>query len=582
MRRIARGLIATAGALALVAGVSACTDDADSGPDPSATASAGQVSGPEDRLTVLSAGPVQAWDPQRITQRQDAGFASRTWMRTLTAYTPATDLAGQRKLVGDLASSTGKATKDATQWTFTLRKGVTWQDGSRVTCEDVRYGVARSFDADIPSSGYALTFLDIPKKKDGTSTYPGPLAKGGTSKASRRLINKAVECPDERTVVFHLDEAVGNFDEIVSLPEFAPYKESQEDEDATHEAFSSGPYKLSDGWTPSSGGTWVRNTAWSQESDPLRTPGPSSILHKEGVETKDAVETILDGEDGGRTLALDPVPSVLGPALDEAGDAVQTVQVDGQVVDYLAVNTRSKALRSTTVRRALAEATDRAAYTQARGAASGTPTWSLLGAALPSAHESVVDNGPSGDAAQARKRLAKAKVKAPVKISVAYRGGGTMDEAMKALESGWEDAGFEVTLKALGDEYFAEIGARKVAEDYDVLWANWGPDFPSASTVLPPLFDDRINLSKTSVGRDYGLFADDKVTKAMDKAAGMSDDTKRADQWSAIDTGLLEDGVYIPLRQTRLTYAAGSEVTSLTGNPVYGGAPEIGLIGVSR
>src|SRR5690606_38908864 len=125
------------------------------------------------------------------------------------------------------------------------------------------------------------------------------------------------------------------------------------------------------------------------------------------------------------------VPSVLGPALDEAGDSVQTVQVDGQVVDYLAVNTRSKAMRTTTVRRALADATDRAAYTQARGAASGTPTWSLLGSALPSAHESVVDNGPSGDAAQASKRLAEAKVRTPVKISVAYRGGGTMDEAMK-------------------------------------------------------------------------------------------------------------------------------------------------------
>ena len=107
-------------------------------------------------------------------------------------------------------------------------------------------------------------------------------------------------------------------------------------------------------------------------------------------------------------------------------------------------------------------------------------------------------------------------------------------------------------------------------------------DVPSASTVLPPLFDDRINLSKTSVGRDHGQFADPKVTKAMDKATQERDRKDRAKQWAQIDTGLLEDGVYIPLRQTRLTYAAGSEVTSLIGNSVYGGVPEIGVLGVSE
>ena len=40
--------------------------------------------------------------------------------------------------------------------------------------------------------------------------------------------------------------------------------------------------------------------------------------------------------------------------------------------------------------------------------------------------------------------------------------------------------------------------------------------------------------------------------------------------------------MYVPLRQSRLTYVAGSEVSSLVGNPVYGGVPEMGVIGVSR
>lgn len=68
----------------------------------------------------------------------------------------------------------------------------------------------------------------------------------------------------------------------------------------------------------------------------------------------------------------------------------------------------------------------------------------------------------------------------------------------------------------------------------------------------------------------------------MDSAARVRDREARAKRWAAIDTGLLEDAAYVPLRQSRLTYVAGSEVSPLVGNPVYGGVPEMGVIGVSR
>ena len=84
-------------------------DDSEGGASGSGSSGSGRVSGPESRLTVLSTGPVQAWDPQRITSRQVAGLASRTWMRTLTAYQPEVNLAAQRKLRGDLATTPGVA-----------------------------------------------------------------------------------------------------------------------------------------------------------------------------------------------------------------------------------------------------------------------------------------------------------------------------------------------------------------------------------------------------------------------------------------------------------------------------------------
>ncbi|WP_338750703.1 ABC transporter substrate-binding protein [Janibacter alittae] len=590
MRRATRGTLAALTTLAL-AGAVGCSSiplsdltNASSDGQSATTAASGQVSGPDDRLTVLAAGPVQAWDPQRITDRRTAGFASRTWMRTLTAYQPDSALSGQRTIVGDLAKDTGTSNKTATRWTFEIRPGVTWQDGSTITCEDVRHGVARSFDPEIASSGYALTYLDIPKESDGSSTYPGPQGtKGGSKEAKKaqKLINEAVECPDSSTVVFHLAQPVGNFDEIVSLPEFAPVKTDRPEKGATYRAFSSGPYRLKDDWTPSEGGTWVRNPEWKATSDPLRRPGPNTIVHQQGVAPEDALSTIIDGQDGGRTLALDPMPPSLGDAIDEAGSMVQSVETDGQLVDYLAVNVESEALASVEVRRALAVATDREAY--AASMDGGTATWSLLGTALPSAHETVLDKGPHGSPDEAKRLLEKSKADAPITLTLAHRDSDLLAAALEELLPGWKEAGFDVTLEPVDEkEYFTAISSRSLVDDHDLVWANWGPDYPAAATVLPPLFDDRVNLSKKSVGRDYGQYADKEINEAMDDASGTRDDGDRAKEWATIDTTLLEDVAYVPLSQSRLVQVAGSEVTSLVANPVYGGAPELGLIGVAE
>lgn len=205
MRRSTRGTLAVLTTLALAGAVGCSSDLVDDlaetsvGSGASTPTAPGGVTGPEDRLTVLAAGPVQAWDPQRITDRRTAGFASRTWMRTLTAYQPESALSGQRTIVGDLAKGTGESNKGATRWTFELRPGVTWQDGSSITCEDVRHGVARSFDPEIASSGYALTYLDIPKESDGSSAYPGRRARREDLRRQRKRRNSSTRPWSART-----------------------------------------------------------------------------------------------------------------------------------------------------------------------------------------------------------------------------------------------------------------------------------------------------------------------------------------------------------------------------------------------
>lgn len=109
----------------------------------------------------MALGPVETWDPQRISARTDAAFAGRVFARTLTAYQHGSDDQSQVTLTGDLAVDTGAADRTLRVWTFTIRDGVKWQDGSPLTCADVKYGISRSFATETITGGpnYAYSTL---------------------------------------------------------------------------------------------------------------------------------------------------------------------------------------------------------------------------------------------------------------------------------------------------------------------------------------------------------------------------------------------------------------------------------------
>ena len=536
-------------------------------------------------LVVRSQGPVSAWDPQRIATRETAGFASRTYLRTLTAYTPAGEDGGD-ELVGDLATDTGRPNKNLTAWSFTLRKGVTWQDGSPVTCQDVAYGVSRSFAEQISGGpSYALAYLAVPKESNGLSTYAGPYATGKDAEEGRKAFEKAVSCSDD-TITFHLSEPVADFGDMVSLPAFAPFKKKVDQRKKSHyQAFSNGPYQLVSPWRTGTGGTWVRNPHWDAETDPIRRALPDRIDYREGEEPQDVAEEIMRNDgDGRRSVSLDPAPPALEQHLDELGDLDRrAVNPRSQLVDYLAPNLRSPVMKKKDARLALALATNRTAYVDGLGGGrAATATYSLLCPTL-SAHDGkdVLGSGPTGNLEAARKRLKKAGFSLPVRIRVAYRESTTSNRAMDNLVKTWDDAGFQPVLEAVGDDYFTDIARASAKDDYDVFWANWAADWPSASTVLPPLFDSRINLTDAGSGRDYGYVDDGKLNSMMTKAGHTRDDAARDEQWRMADERLRGRGDYIALAQRRSLFVAGSDVRNLQATQVYGGIVDLAVIGVS-
>ena len=101
---------------------------------------------------------------------------NRPVYRSLVAFPISTDPKEANTPVPDLATDTGTVQDDAKTWKFTLKDGVTWQDGKAITCEDFKYGASRVFATDVITGGpnYLLSYLDVPRRKDGLPAYKGP------------------------------------------------------------------------------------------------------------------------------------------------------------------------------------------------------------------------------------------------------------------------------------------------------------------------------------------------------------------------------------------------------------------------
>ncbi|WP_345208098.1 ABC transporter substrate-binding protein [Fodinibacter luteus] len=574
----------------VVAGVVALSGPAPADPEKATPTSAvgDRVDTDGGTLHALSLGPVVTWDPQRIASRDDMAFAGRVFARSLTAYAPNTDPDEQHRLVGDLATDTGTPSKDLRTWSFTLRDGVRWQDGSPVTCADVAYGISRTFATKDIAGGStdALAVLAIPRRMDGTSTYPGPYATGEAAKKGQAAFDKAVACTGQ-TITFTLSAPLGDFNELVSQPAFGPVKESADrGAEGGYDVFSAGPYMLEGEWTPGSGGTFVRNPNWSRASDPVRRAHLDRIDYREGLDTQAVAQQVMaDGDTGRLSVSLGSAP----PAIQQNITAVQSLQERSVnprtgVVDYLVPNTRSEVFKDEKLRQALAAATNRDAYVTAIGGATAAdPALSLIPRSLPAAHDAdPVGTGTRGDAARAKALLAEAKVTEPVTFTVAYRSNATSDKAMAALVAGWRLAGFDPKTRPITDDYFTAISDPKFAGEVDVFWSNWAPAWASASTILPPLFDSSINLTDAGPGRDYGYWADKELDARMAKVQAIPERAERERAWAEVDESLVAKGAYIGLAERRALYVSGSDVRNLSANTIAGGVIEFADIAVVR
>jgi peptide/nickel transport system substrate-binding protein len=581
MRVRALSLVAITGLVVAACGPGATPSAPGESPTGSGTAATAQPSsGPTKGGTIYLLTNAKNWvdvDPERVYTGEDAAFFNSTIYRGLVAYVNSSDPVEGTKITGDLATDTGTVSDGGKTWAFTLRDGVTWEDGSALTCADVAYGVSREFATDIMGGGptYGIQYLDIPYNDDGTSKYPGPYKATPDQQA---LYDKAVSC-NGNTVTFHLATAHGDFNfatlwgmDPIPNPKDHPGVDIGEGYGITKPPMASGPYKVQS-YSPGAGGSMilVRNDKWNPASDPLRPAYPDKWEIDFGLDVK-LIDTRLMNPSGTDETAIpygslqpENLPTVFKDA-DTPQDAFAGRAVSGfdPYTRYWWVDVNK--LPNEKIRQAIGVALDREGVRTLLGGDFygdyGT------GAIKPNEGVDYADTGyfttmfgeevpKTGATDLAKKLIAGSGVAAPtVKWNFADTPVGNQYFAI--VQDSLGKAGITVTPGAIppGD-YYKVVFDPKNDQTGEFGNTGWGPDWPNGSTVLAPLY--------TEVGGwDLSKVDDKAFNAAVQDAIGTTDRAQQATKWQALDKQAVQAGWIVPTFFGRSQYIAGPKV-----GPIY-------------
>jgi peptide/nickel transport system substrate-binding protein len=513
---------------------------------PGFNAAVGKVFNPSDvkggTLRMANSGDWDSLDPADNYYGYEWTF-NRFYTRQLVTWAAAPGEAGL-KLVPDLAESLGKASDGAKTWTYTLRKGLKFEDGTPVTSKDVKYGVERSLDKDTFVNGptYFNDFLDL---KGYKSPYKDP--------SPDKLGLTAIETPDDQTIVFHLIKPFGGFDYFAQLPGTTPVPRAKDTGIKYKEhVVSTGPYKFESNQLGKKF-TLVRNSNWDPSTDSIRKALPDRIEVALNVNAEDVDNRLLSGD-----LDVDVVGTGLQPAtqgrvlgnpdLKKNADSASQLRLW-----YTSVNPDVAPLDNVHCRKAILYAVDHTGYQNAYGGpAGGDIATNMLPPLIPGAQKTDLYNfnsKPTGDLDSAKKELTDCGQPNGFSTNMAYRAERPKEKALaESMQQSLAKAGIKLTLKPYpqGDYFALYAGKPDYAKKNGLgLMANgWGADWPDGFGFISQITDSRTIRAS---GGNYNLSVKlPEVDKLLDDALVQTDTAAREKFWPQVDRKVMENALVLP------------------------------------
>lgn len=417
-----------------------------------------------------------------------------------------------------LLATSYKVADDGLSWTFTLRDGVTFSDGSALDSADVVYSLKRH------------------------------LRHGGALPLSAPITG--VSASGARTVVVTLSRPYAPL--LADLATFANVILPKDLGGRTEKEFFKDPV----GTGPFTVSSWDRRTG--------EITLAANKTYWQGRPSLDKVEfTVVDDDNqllqqlqAGQVDVIDSVPAANVAQLRANPDVKVTVS-DSWQQGLLAFNTVDGAFQDVHLRRAVASALDRKAIAKATTYGTATPATTFLPSSIrfSAQHTRILGYDP----ARARAELAQSKHSGGLSATLIVENSSTSQtQQAQAVQAALAKIGVKVKIEPLDSTTFwTRFGKR----DYDlaVTWAISDTGDPS-NLVNWQLLPDVADSYHTG-------YRDSEVTRLAAKGVAATDDAARAGIYARIQQIAADDVPTVPLTYIPTITATRSDVHGLVVLP---------------
>ncbi|MFT4041028.1 MAG: ABC transporter substrate-binding protein [Thermomicrobiales bacterium] len=377
---------------------------------------------------------------------------------------------------------------DGITYTFHLREGVLFSDGTPFTADDVIYSYTRA--ANDPDEHWTFTLTALQRDENGQV--------------------QGITAPDANTVVVELAQPWAPFLSDVAMFNMSiiskAFAEGNE-ETLVETAMGTGPFALQE-WKRGETLTLVKNTNYWEEGLPLLDSVVVSVVPDDNAR-------ILQLQ-GGELDAMMDVPSSRVPEL-QMDPNLKVYQFPSTLTSYITFNTRNAPLNDVHARKALQYATDRQTLNDVVLFGVGIPATSFMPKGALYWNDALTPY--AYDVEQAKAEMAQSATPEGFPLELKIRGGSPDEETLAtALKDMWSQVGVDVTITptegtTLNDDYNNQ--------NFQAMTNYWtndiiDPDELVAYAILP----------ESSQAFQTGWVSDEAQKLARDGAAEL-DDAKR-------------------------------------------------------
>ena len=539
MKRISRrNFLKVAGVGAAALGLAACGGSksgstATSGTASSAGSSTGSVS--TAGFTVQYGSNPETLDPA-LNSAVDGGNTIITVFETLLIINE-----NNEAVPGQAESWT--TSEDGLTWTFTMRDGLKWSDGTDLNAKDFEYSFKRMADPDT-AAPYAETCLGM---IDGFEEAAGFPDADGNPTVEPNLDALNVKASDDgKTLTIVLAYPCSYFDKIVAFAAMSPVQKATVEANGDAWCTSpdtyvcNGPFMITE-WTPSERIVLTKNPNYVGGWDSSKIVSESITL----LLLEDSSASFAAYNSGEAQLIKD-VPTDEIPSLTKAEDGGDFYVDTILGTYYVSLNLKRDAFKDAKVRRALSLAIDRdyVANTIMQGTYSTAD--SIVGPGIVDENGYFHDNGNApyisadyeANLAEAKKLLADAGYpngEGYPTLEYSTNDAGYHVPLAEYLQQAWSDLGITLTISKM--EWSSFTAARRAGE-YDVARNGWVMDYNDPSNML--------DLFCTSNGNNDGKYSNPDFDAAID-ASRVADSAEHFAQLHKAEDILMEDTGCLPI-----------------------------------